>query len=215
MDLFEAIQHHLFRERVLHPVSIFDNFFDKEAIEKRKQQQQPTDAEELARQHRSDVLLHLTDFSSVWPRAEIVEYEPGKYMGGVNNVVTPSDLVEQRKANQTKDAAVLSGNGWTLTFDGETVTLRTPNGIVQLSSQQYEEIRSAISNLSTVPPLNDAYGYAGGSQVVTSSSHVPARKSQAELVGDLYGTAKQNEERLDHWVKVANQTGNWGTRKGD
>jgi hypothetical protein len=202
MDIHDEIQFYLFQERTLHPMGVFDAFFDREAIERRKAKEQPTEGEQLAAQHRSDVLLHLTDFSSVWPKARVEEYEPGKYMGGVEDIVTPTDLRDYRKA-QRKDAVVLSGNGWTLTFDGEVVVLRTSQGIIQLSLQQYEELRAATSNLSTVPPLNDAYGYAGGSQVVTSSSHIPARKSQAELIGDVYGTCKQNQERRDHWVKTA------------
>jgi hypothetical protein len=161
------------------------------------------------------VIAHLTDFSSVWPRAEAIEVSPGVFATGVNDIVTPTDLVEQRKANQHKDAVTLLGNGWVLVFDGETVTLRTANGIVQLSTQQCEELRVATANLSTVPPLNDAYGYQGGSQVVSSSSHVPTIKSQTELVAELHGTGRQNQEHLDHWVKVANATGNWGSRRGD
>jgi hypothetical protein len=220
MDIHEEIAFFLWKEKVMSGTP-WDAFLDATGLAKHKDKEQPTEAEELARQHRSDVLTHLTDFSSVWPKPEMIEVAPGQFATGVKEVYgpKPQDLTEYRAAQARKDAVTLSGDGFVAVFDGNLFTLRTPNGIVQLSLQQYNQLQQLIANApSTTQEVPTAYGYQGGSPVVSSSSYAPDEKhfpSQNELVFAQSSAAKQNEERRRFVTEMAYKTGRWGAGKGD
>jgi len=225
VDIHEEIQFFLYKESVLMN-NPFDAFFDKSAIEARKQKQVPTEAEELAAQGRSDVLLHLTDFASVWPRPEITEIAPGVFEGGVKEVNGPTstDLQEYRAA-QEKSLINVSGdfggvwmdtNSGSITFNLSTVRMQF---VLQYS--QFQELLAALNSLPRVAalPSSAAPGYAPQVPGVMSAGnksqtgdHFP---SQNELVFAQSSATRENEERAQYSIRMQRESGIWGSSKRD
>jgi hypothetical protein len=212
VDLHEEIQFFLYKERVLSMPSPFDAFFNKEAIEKRKEREQPTEAEQLAAQHRSDMIAMLSDFSLAWGgHPEILEVAPGQFATGVKEVGErpPSMLTEYRAAQAHKDTISVTGNGWILSRDEyDNVMIRTTRGICAIPASEWPAFVRAVM---TIP---QGTSHQSGSQAASNDA-LPARKSQTELVAEQRGTATQNEERAQYSIKMQYATGIWGSKRGD
>ena len=217
-QLHEQIAFYLYRERVMN-MGVFDAWFSKEALEKRTQEP-PTEAEQLAAQHRSDVLEHLTNFASVWPRPEFVEGLDGVISAGVKEVGErpPSMLSEYRAAEQQKSMVNVSGSFGNVLMDDNsgnvTFSLSVTHQQFTMAGAIFQEFLAALQSLPrvAVPSAGVAPGY--GPQVAGNNA-LPARKSQTEMVAEQTGAARENAERAQYSVKMQLESGIWGSKRGD
>lgn len=103
-----------------------------------------------------------------------------------------------------------SVGGATLILDDNgNLTIQGDLGRVQIHASSLAQFASVIQTMANSVPDSILQASAA------SSSYVPHFKSQNELAAEMSLASKQNEERRAYSVRMQEQTGMWGSKRGD